>query len=58
MSKASRLKKTGQRKDKRLQAMRADEQRRHAESGIGHSASRLEPHIGHTRKQAGHPLTH
>lgn len=54
MSKGSHLKKHGHRKDKRVAAMRKDEYRRHAESGIGHRSPRLDPHTSHTRKQAGY----
>lgn len=56
MSKGTRLKKNGHRKGKRLQAMRADEYRRHAESGIGHRSPRQDPHTEHTRKQNGYMM--
>lgn len=56
MSKANRLKKNGHRKGKTLQAMRVDEARRHAESGLGHRSPRQDPHTGHTRKQTGTPI--
>lgn len=54
MSKGSHLKKHGHRKDKRVAAMRKDEYRRHAESGIGYPSSRHAPHTSHSRKQVGY----
>ena len=53
MSKGSHLKKDGHRKDKQMHAMRADEYRRHSESGEGHRSARLDPHTAHTRRQEG-----
>jgi hypothetical protein len=56
MSGKTRKKKSGRRKIKRLEAMRADELRRHAESGRDYSAPRGAPHVGHTRHQKGRAL--
>ncbi len=57
MSGKMRRKKDGRRKDKRLGMMRAGELRRHLESGVGYSASRGAPHLGHTAHQQGQPLS-
>lgn len=56
MSGKMRKKKGGRRKVKRLEAMRAAELRRHAESGGDYEASRDIPHSGHTTHQQGAPL--
>ncbi len=56
MSGQTRRKRGGRRKAKRLLAMRGAESRRHAESGVGHTASRGDPHVSHTRRQRGQPI--
>ncbi len=56
MSGKTHRKRNGHRKAKRVLGMRADEMRRHAESGVGYSVSRGEPHVGHTRRQQGAPI--
>ena len=56
MSGKTHKKRSGHRKAKEVAGMRADEQRRHTESGVGHTVARGEPPIGHTRHQQGEPL--
>ena len=56
MSGKTHKKRSGHRTAKKALGMRTDEARRHTASGLGHSASRGEPHVGHTRRQQGETL--
>ena len=58
MSNKTHGKKAGRRKAKKAVAMRADELRRHAESGRGYSVSRGAPHVGHTPHKKASRVDH